>query len=197
MSATVREARMIEQPGARNASPRTPQLSPPGHAPQRHPSEAPLHAPAPAAVSASPRPPLAPWVRASPAPAPRQRFERPCGARNASPRTLWRPMPGHAPPHRPAKAPPCASASAAVDASPRPPLAPWVRASPPPLRASVSSVQRTQETRLAAPPRSLPRSQPPAPALRGSEGSRSRSLNLRGGRWPRPPLVSLPTFGSL
>ena len=24
-----------------------------------------------------------------------------------------------------------------------------------------------------------------------------RSLNLRGGRWPRPPLVSLPTFGSL
>ena len=25
----------------------------------------------------------------------------------------------------------------------------------------------------------------------------SRSLNRRGGRWPRPPLVSLPTFGSL
>ena len=89
-------------------------------------------------------------------PAARERCERPCGARNASPRTRWRPMPGHAPPHRPAKAPPCASASAAVDASPRPPLAPWVQASPPPLRASVSSVQRTQETRLAV-PRGCPR----------------------------------------
>ena len=28
-------------------------------------------------------------------------------------------------------------------------------------------------------------------------GADSRSLNRRGGRWPRPPLVSLPTFGSL
>ena len=26
-------------------------------------------------------------------------------------------------------------------------------------------------------------------------GADSRSLNRRGGRWPRPPLVSLPTFG--
>ena len=28
-------------------------------------------------------------------------------------------------------------------------------------------------------------------------GADSRSLNRRGARWPRPPLVSLPTFGSL
>ena len=86
----------------------------------------------------------------------RERCERLKGARNASPRTLWRPMPGHAPPHRPAKAPPCASASAAVDASPRPPLAPWVRASPPPLRASVSSahlgVEGSGATRRKRPP---------------------------------------------
>ncbi len=65
-------------------------------------------------------------------PAARERCERPCGARNASPRTLWRPMPGHAPPHRPAEAPLHAPAPAAVGASPRPPLAPWVRASPAP-----------------------------------------------------------------
>ena len=59
----------------------------PGHAPPHRPTKAPLHAPAPAAVDASPRPPLAPWVRASPAPAPRQRFECPKDTRNASRRT--------------------------------------------------------------------------------------------------------------
>ncbi len=47
-----------------------------------------------------------------------------------------------------AKAPLHAPAPAAVGASPRPPLAPWVRASPPPLRASVSSVQRREGKRV-------------------------------------------------
>ena len=50
-------------------------------------AEAPLHAPAPAAVGASPRPPLAPWVRASPAPAARERFECPKARKEAS--ALW------------------------------------------------------------------------------------------------------------
>ena len=35
------------------------------------------------------------------------------------------------------------------------------------------------------------------PARLPGFGADSRSLNRRGGRWPRPPLVSLPTFGSL
>ena len=35
------------------------------------------------------------------------------------------------------------------------------------------------------------------PARLPGVGADSRSLNRRGGRWPRPPLVSLPTFGSL
>ncbi len=150
-------------------------------------AEAPLHAPAPAAVGASPRPPLAPWVRASPAPAARERFECPKARREAS--ALWAVGPkaqsdpkrgsetmsatgGEArmieqpgckkrvSPHpaavtagpcflsQSAKAPLHASASAAVDASPRPPLAPWVRASPPPLRTSVSSVQRREGKRV-------------------------------------------------
>ena len=47
-----------------------------------------------------------------------------------------------------AEAPLHAPAPAAVGASPRPPLAPWVRASPPPLRASVSSVQRREGKRV-------------------------------------------------
>ena len=86
-----RRRERFERPcGARNASPRTPQLSPPGHAPPHRPAEAPLHAPAPAAVDASPRPPLAPWVRASPAPAARERCERPCGAQGSvSPVGCW------------------------------------------------------------------------------------------------------------
>ena len=50
-------------------------------------AEAPLHAPAPAAAGASPRPPLAPWVRASPAPAARERFECPKARREAC--ALW------------------------------------------------------------------------------------------------------------
>ena len=70
-------------------------------------------------------------------------------------------------------------------------------AAPALLRASVSSVQRTQETRLAAPRSGLRRASRPHQPSGGSEGSRSRSLNRRGGRWPRPPLVSLPTCGSL
>ena len=73
--------------GARNAPRRTPQLSPPGHAPPHRPAETPLHAPAPATVGASPRPPLAPWVRASPAPAARERFECPKARREAC--ALW------------------------------------------------------------------------------------------------------------
>ena len=54
-----------------------------------------------------------------------------------------------------------APAPAAAGASPRPPLAPWGRGWPGMLRASVSSVLPTQETRLAAPPRSLCRASRP------------------------------------
>ena len=60
----------------------------------------------------------------------RERCERLKGARNAPRRTPRLSSPGHAPPHRPAEAPLHAPAPAAVDASPRPPLAPCARTSP-------------------------------------------------------------------
>ena len=74
--ATVREARMIEQPGhkkrglrqaaAHNAAPCVPA-----------PSEAPPRAPAPVAAGASPRPPLAPCARTIPATRTAQAFRAP------------------------------------------------------------------------------------------------------------------------
>ncbi len=60
-------------------------------------AETPPHAPAPAAVGASPRPPLAPSVRASPAPASRKRFECPKDTRNAPRRTAPLATPGRPP----------------------------------------------------------------------------------------------------
>ena len=50
----------------------------------------------------------------------------------------------------PSEAPPRAPAPVAAGASPRPPRAPWGRGWPGMLRASVSSVLPTQETRLGA-----------------------------------------------
>ena len=108
-------------------------------------AKAPLHAPAPAAVGASPRPPLAPWVRASPAPA----------AVPAGPCFL----------SQSAETPLHAPAPAAVGASPRPPLAPWVRASPAP--ASRKRFECPKDTRNA-PRRTAPLATPglpPAPAV--------------------------------
>ena len=106
----------------------------------------------------------------------RKRFECPSGARNAACGTQRRIPPGHAPAAH-SKGPVAfarrvrrVAAPAAVGASPRPPLAPWVRVCPGPPRASVSSALLAQETRLAAPPRSPSRSLPPAPAVRGLEG---------------------------
>ena len=69
---------------------------------------------------------------------------------------------------------------------------------PPPARRE--RFERPSGARNAA-RRTHPRAPPghaPAPAVgRFGGASRPRSLNRRGGRWPRPPLVSLPTFGSL
>ena len=137
--------------------------------------------------------PAAAWVRVCPGPAARKRFERPSGARNAACGTQRRIPPGHAPAAHSkglvafARRVRRVAAPAAVGASPRPPLAPWVRVCPGPPRASVSSALLAQETRLVAPPRSPSRSLPPAPPVRGLENSHSRwSLNCRGRRVPAP-----------
>ena len=68
-----------------------------------------------------------------------------------------------------AKAPLHAPAPAAVGASPRPPLAPWVRASPPPLRASVSSVQRREGKRCALWALRSPKAQSSHPEARAAK----------------------------
>ena len=134
MSATVREARLIEQPGARNAPRRTPQLSSPGHAPC--PSRQ------------------------------KPRCMRPLPPRQARPRA-HRSRHGCGPP-------------------------------PPPLRASVSSVQRTQETRQAAaytgPCSSAPSDKGPAACARSRRGRRVPAPTARamGAGLPRPR--SAPAF---
>ena len=93
-----------------------------------------------------------------------------------------------------AEAPLHAPAPAAVGASPRPPLAPWVRASPPPLRASVSS--GTQETRLAAPPRLLRRaSRPHHPSEVWRAAALQAEIRIqRHARWIRQPCASKATL---
>ena len=134
------------------------------------PPGGPPRAPAPVAAGAFPRPPLAPWVRACPGHAARERFERPEGARNAACRTRRLSPPGHAPAHRPAEAPPRTPAPVAVGASPSPPLAPWVRTCP--GHAARERCERPQGARNAAcstAPLATP-GQPPAPAVRGLEG---------------------------
>ena len=113
----------------------------------------------------------------------RERCERPQGARNAARGTRRLSPPGHAPAHRPAEAPPRAPAPAAVGASPRPPLAPWVRFAPVPPHASVSSARREQETRHVPPPRSLRRANRPH---QPSEVWRAAALQVKSYR-PAPP----------
>ena len=74
--ATVREARMIEQPGHKKRGLRQAAAHTAGPC-VRAPSEAPPRAPAPAAVGASPRPPLAPCARTIPATRTAQAFRAP------------------------------------------------------------------------------------------------------------------------
>ena len=98
---------------------------------------------------------------------------------------------------QPAREPPRAPAPVAAGASPRPPRAPCARTSPatrtaPAFRASFRRKKRGlgQEVADAA-----------GPCARTSRqrfgGPQTRNLNRRGGRWPRPPLVSVDSFGSL
>ena len=97
----------------------------------------------------------------------RERFERPCGARNAPRRTPRLSPPGHAPPHRPTKAP---------------------------LRVSVSS--GTRETRLAAPPRLLRRaSRPHQPSEVWRAAALQVEFRIqRHARWIRQPCASKATL---
>ena len=88
MSATVREARMIEQPGARNAA-----CGRQRRIPQELCSPRPVRSSAACARAHRSRRAPAP----APQPTPRKRFERPCGARNAPPRTPRRISPGLSP----------------------------------------------------------------------------------------------------
>ena len=104
---------------------------------------------------------------------------------------------------RPAKPPPHAPSPAAAGASPRPPLAPWMRPCPaPPHGVSVSSALPAQETRLAAPTPARRRALRPHQPSGGSEGPRGpgRSIVAVGaGRALRsfrsPPSGRFATFG--
>ena len=115
----------------------------------QQPPGGPPRAPAPAAVGASPRPPLAPWVRNAPAPA----FRAPGGRKKRG-----MPHPAAVPAGPRSCAPPGRSPAArARSRRGRRVPAPTARAMGAQRpRASVSSARRAQETRLAA-PRSCPR----------------------------------------
>ena len=136
-----------------------------------HPApEAPPRAPLPAAVGASPRPPLAPWARSAPPPL----RASVSSALLAQETRLSAPR---SPPRRATlTAPPCARSPAARATSRRGRRvpAPTARAMgavcPGQLRASVSSVQRTQETRHAAPTPARRRASRPHQPVRGLEG---------------------------
>ena len=99
----------------------------------------------------------------------RKRFERLKGARNAPRRTPQLSPPGHAPPHRPTKAP---------------------------LRASVSSVQRTQETRQAANGGTYRRaSRPHQPSEVWRAAALQAEIRIqRHARWIRQPCASKATL---
>ena len=127
-------------------------------------SDAPPRASAPAAAGASPRPPLAPWVRTSPAPP--KRCERPQDARNAPRRTRPRRTSNHPEPPR--------SATLSRASRSQPP-APHLRR---PFRAYILGYTSLSPTGSDAPPRAS------APAA----ASASRPLALRRGQEGSAPL---------